>query len=130
MNDFEGLVAVVTGGASGIGAATAAQLRDRGATVAVLDRAYQAVSQGAALEVPCDVADRQSTDAAIGIVGSSLGAIDILINNAGIGAAGDVSQNDDAEWHHVLNVNVIGVARVTRAALPFLLKSSHASIVN
>ncbi len=130
MNDFEGLVAVVTGGASGIGAATAAQLRERGATVAVLDRAYEAVSQGSLLEVPCDVADPVSTDTAIDIVGSSLGAIDILINNAGIGAAGDVTQNDDDEWHRVLSVNVIGIARMTRAALPFLLKSSHAAIVN
>jgi 2-keto-3-deoxy-L-fuconate dehydrogenase len=130
MNDFDGLVAVVTGGASGIGAATAAQLRDRGASVAVLDRAYTGVHQAAAFEVPCDVADARSTDAAITVVGNSLGAIDILINNAGIGAAGDVSQNDDDEWQHVLNVNVIGIARVTRAALPFLLKSSHAAIVN
>jgi 2-keto-3-deoxy-L-fuconate dehydrogenase len=130
MNDFDGLVAVVTGGASGIGAATAAQLRDRGASVAVLDRAYTGVHQAAALEVPCDVAHARSTDAAITVVGNSLGAIDILINNAGIGAAGDVSQNDDDEWQHVLNVNVIGIARVTRAALPFLLKSSHAAIVN
>jgi 2-keto-3-deoxy-L-fuconate dehydrogenase len=130
MNDFEGLVAVVTGGASGIGAATATQLRDRGATVAVLDRAYTAVNRGLALEVPCDVADSRSTDAAVGIVASAFGAIDVLINNAGIGAAGDVSQNDDDEWEHVLNVNVIGIARVTRAALPFLLKSKHAAIVN
>jgi 2-keto-3-deoxy-L-fuconate dehydrogenase len=130
MNDFDGLVAVVTGGASGIGAATATQLRERGARVAVLDRAYAAVGEGPALEVPCDVADRRSTDAAIDIVGSSLGAIDVLVNNAGIGAAGDVSENDDDEWQHVLNVNVIGIARVTRAALPFLLKSKHAAIVN
>ncbi len=130
MNDFDGLVAVVTGGASGIGAATATQLRERGARVAVLDRAYAAVGEGPALEVPCDVADRRSTDAAIEIVGSSLGAIDVLVNNAGIGAAGDVSENDDDEWQHVLNVNVIGIARVTRAALPFLLKSKHAAIVN
>jgi NAD(P)-dependent dehydrogenase (short-subunit alcohol dehydrogenase family) len=130
MNDFDGLVAVVTGGASGIGAATATQLRDRGASVAVLDRAYSAVSRGVTLDVPCDVADRHSTDAAIDIVGNALGAIDILINNAGIGASGDVSQNDDDEWHRVLSVNVIGIARITRAALPLLLKSSHASIVN
>lgn len=130
MNDFDGLVAVVTGGDSGIGAATATQLRDRGASVAVLDRAYSAVSRGVTLDVPCDVADRHSTDAAIDIVGNALGAIDILINNAGIGASGDVSQNDDDEWHRVLSVNVIGIARITRAALPLLLKSSHASIVN
>ena len=108
----------------------ARELRDRGASVAVLDRAYSAVSRGVTLDVPCDVADRHSTDAAIDIVGNALGAIDILINNAGIGASGDVSQNDDDEWHRVLSVNVIGIARITRAALPLLLKSSHASIVN
>jgi 2-keto-3-deoxy-L-fuconate dehydrogenase len=130
MNDFEGLVAVVTGGASGIGAATAAQLRSRGARVAVLDRSYSAVSTAAALEVPCDVADLESAQAAIDIVAKAFGAIDILINNAGIGASGDVTHNDDDEWHRVLSVNVIGIARMTRAALPFLLRSAHAAIVN
>jgi NAD(P)-dependent dehydrogenase (short-subunit alcohol dehydrogenase family) len=130
MNDFDGLVAVVTGGASGIGAATARQLLERGARVAVLDRAYAAVTQGAPLEVPCDVADSQSAAAAIDTVASAFGVIDILINNAGIGASGDVTQNDDDEWHRVLSVNVVGIARITRAALPFLLKSSHAAIVN
>jgi 2-keto-3-deoxy-L-fuconate dehydrogenase len=130
MKDFEGLVAVVTGGASGIGAATAAQLRERGARVAVLDRSYAAVNHPAALEVPCDVAEDDSVRAAIDTVATTFGAIDVLINNAGIGATGDVTQNDDDEWHRVLSVNVIGIARVTRAALPFLAKSKHAAIVN
>jgi 2-keto-3-deoxy-L-fuconate dehydrogenase len=130
LNDFDGLVAVVTGGASGIGAATAAKLRDRGARVAVLDRAYTDVNRTALLEVPCDVADAESARRAIDTVAGSLGSIDILVNNAGIGAAGDVTQNDDEEWHRVLSVNVIGIARVTRAALPLLLRSGHAAIVN
>ena len=130
MNDFERLVAVVTGGASGIGAATAARLRDRGARVAVLDRAYSDVNHAEALEVPCDVADSESARAAIEIVAAEFGAIDILVNNAGIGAAGDIAQNDDDEWHQVLSVNVISIARVTRAALPFLLRSGHAAVVN
>jgi NAD(P)-dependent dehydrogenase (short-subunit alcohol dehydrogenase family) len=130
MNDFEGLVAAITGGASGIGAATATQLRERGARVAVLDRAYTVVNHAAALEVPCDVADPESARSAIATVAAALGSIDILVNNAGIGAAGDVAQNDDDEWQHVLSVNVIGIARITRAALPFLLQSGHAAIVN
>jgi 2-keto-3-deoxy-L-fuconate dehydrogenase len=130
MNDFDGLVAVVTGGASGIGAATAAQLRSRGARVAVLDRSYSAVSTAAALEIPCDVADPESAQAAVDIVATALGGIDVLINNAGIGASGDVTHNDDDEWHRVLSVNVVGIARMTRAALPFLLRSAHAAIVN
>jgi NAD(P)-dependent dehydrogenase (short-subunit alcohol dehydrogenase family) len=130
MNDFDGLVAVITGGASGIGAATAAELLGRGAGVAVLDRAYSAVTRTAVLEVPCDVADPDSTRAAIETVAGALGSIDILVNNAGIGATGDVTQNDDDEWHRVLSVNVVGIARATRAALPLLLRSSHAAIVN
>jgi 2-keto-3-deoxy-L-fuconate dehydrogenase len=130
MNDFDGLVAVITGGASGIGAATAAELLRRGARVAVLDRAYATVTSTAVLEVPCDVADPDSTRAAIETVAGALESIDILVNNAGVGATGDVSQNEDDEWLRVLSVNVVGIARVTRAALPLLLRSSHAAIVN
>lgn len=129
MNDFDGLVAVVTGGASGIGAATAAQLRDRGARVACLDRSYT-VLDSAAMEAPCDVADADSARTAIEAVANAFGSIDIVINNAGIGATGDVTANTDEEWHRVLSVNVIGIARITRAALPFLLESNHAAIVN
>jgi 2-keto-3-deoxy-L-fuconate dehydrogenase len=130
MNDFDGLVAVVTGGASGIGAATASHLLERGAAVAALDRSYSAVARSSMLEVPCDVADSASVQAAVDIVADTFGRIDILINNAGIGATGDVTANDDDEWLRVLNVNVIGIARLTRTALPFLLRSDHAAIVN
>jgi 2-keto-3-deoxy-L-fuconate dehydrogenase len=130
MNDFDGLVAVVTGGASGIGAATAALLLERGAQVAVLDRSCPVVRQAAALEVPCDVSDPGSCQAAVTTVAERLGGIDVLINNAGIGATGDVAANDDDEWLRVLGVNVVGIARITRAALPFLRRSEHAAIVN
>jgi 2-keto-3-deoxy-L-fuconate dehydrogenase len=130
MNDFDGLVAVITGGASGIGAATATELRRRGGRVAVLDLAYATVSSAATLEVPCNVADPESVGIAIDTVASAFGSIDVLVNNAGIGATGDVSANDDDEWHRVLSINVIGMARVTRSALPHLRASSHAAIVN
>lgn len=59
-----------------------------------------------------------------------LGGLDILVNNAGIGAQGAVTDNDDEEWHRVLDVNVVGTARVSRAAWPYLAASGHASIVN
>jgi NAD(P)-dependent dehydrogenase (short-subunit alcohol dehydrogenase family) len=68
--------------------------------------------------------------AAVDIVADTFGRIDILINNAGIGATGDITANDDDEWLRVLNVNVIGIARLTRTALPFLLRSDHAAVVN
>jgi 2-keto-3-deoxy-L-fuconate dehydrogenase len=119
MSDFDGLVAVVTGGASGIGAATAKLLAERGATVAVLD-----------LTTGCDVGDPHSVNAAVGAVVEQHGRIDVLINNAGIGAVGDVTANSDEEWQRVFNINVIGIARVSRAALPYLRNSPSAAIVN
>jgi 2-keto-3-deoxy-L-fuconate dehydrogenase len=134
MNDFDGLIAVVTGGASGIGAATVALLLRRGASVAVLDRSITAVQKtgedGQTLDVPCDVSDSDSTTAAIANVVDVFGGIDVLINNAGIGATGDVTANDDDEWFRVLNVNVVGIARMTRAALPHLRRSGSPAIVN
>ena len=129
MNDFEGLVAIVTGGASGIGAATAALLLERGARVAVLDRDVETVPDGSVGFV-CDITDASGVEAAVAEVVARFGGLDILINNAGIGAAGDIGANDDEEWHRVLDVNVVGLARVSRAALPHLRRSEHAAIVN
>jgi NAD(P)-dependent dehydrogenase (short-subunit alcohol dehydrogenase family) len=130
MSDFTDLVAVVTGGASGIGAATAKLLAERGARVAVLDRDIADVDSTAFAAVPCDVTSTAAVDAAISDVVSRLGGIDILVNNAGIGAVGDVTENGEDEWHRVLDVNVVGIARVTRAAMPHLRESPHAAIVN
>lgn len=129
MGEFEHLVAVVTGGASGIGAAAAALLLQRGAQVAVLDLSTQGAPEGA-LAIACDVTDSRSVDAAIAAVIDAYGQLDILVSNAGIGAVGDVAANEDAQWAHVLDVNVIGMARVARAALPHLRRSAHAAIVN
>lgn len=129
MSEFDGAVAIVTGGASGIGAATAALLAGRGARVAVLDRSADGVPD-AMFAAACDVTDANQVDAAVAGVAAYFGGIDIVINNAGIGAAGDIAANDDAEWQRVLDVNVIGIARVTRAALPHLRESSRAAIVN
>lgn len=126
MSEFAGLTAVVTGGGSGIGAATVALLRSRGARVAGLDL----VEHDADLSVIADVGDGASVDAAVATVAERFGRIDILINNAGIGAVGDVTANDDDEWLRVLNINVVGIARVSRAALPHLLASPSAAIVN
>ncbi|MGS0684022.1 SDR family NAD(P)-dependent oxidoreductase [Nakamurella sp. GG22] len=130
MTEFGDLVAVVTGGASGIGAATAAMLTAGGARVAVLDRSVDGVRDGSSMNLACDVTDDAGVRAAIEAVAGRLGGIDILVNNAGIGAVGDVAANDDDEWHRVLDVNVVGIARVSRAALPYLRRSGHAAIVN
>lgn len=125
----DGLVAVVTGGASGIGAAIAARLFEEGAEVAVLDRDTSGADPRLAA-FTADVSDRASVDAAIAAVGERFGRIDIVINNAGIGAVGDVAANDDDEWARVLSVNVTGIARVTAAALPWLRSSPSAAVCN
>jgi NAD(P)-dependent dehydrogenase (short-subunit alcohol dehydrogenase family) len=127
--EFEGLVAIVTGGASGIGASTVRVLLERGATVTVFDRDITGVD-GNALGVVADVSDDESVRAAVATTVATFGRIDILVNNAGIGAQGSVEDNGDAEWARVLDVNVIGVARVSRAALPHLRLSPAAAIVN
>lgn len=126
-NEFEGLVALVTGGASGIGAAVADRLAAGGARVAVLDLNPGGTGH---FGVECNVADDASVRAAIASVTKEFGRLDIVVNNAGIGAMGDVAANDDAEWARVLDINVVGVARVTRAALPHLRQSPAAAIVN
>ncbi|WP_426592446.1 SDR family NAD(P)-dependent oxidoreductase [Cellulomonas sp. McL0617] len=128
-DELAGLSAVVTGGASGIGAEVVRELLRRGARVASLDRSVDGVPDGA-VAVVADVTDDAQVRSAVAQAAAALGGIDILVNNAGIGAAGTVADNDDDEWRRVLDVNVLGMVRVTRAALPHLLSSSHASIVN
>ncbi|MFF9011420.1 SDR family NAD(P)-dependent oxidoreductase [Streptomyces sp. NPDC014870] len=129
MSEFTGLRAVVTGGASGIGLATAALLAARGATVAVLDRAPDGLP-APLVGHHADVTDDTAVRSAVAEAAEDLGGIDILVNNAGIGALGTVEDNDDAQWHRVLDVNVLGIVRTTRAALPYLRASRAAAVVN
>jgi 2-keto-3-deoxy-L-fuconate dehydrogenase len=124
--DFAGLVAVITGGGSGIGLATARLLAQRGARVAVLD-----LNPGTEhLALRADLTDDESVRHAVQVAAERLGGIDVLVNNAGVGAIGTVADNTDDEWHRVFDVNVVGIVRVSRAALPYLRQSAHASIVN
>ncbi|MES9525823.1 SDR family NAD(P)-dependent oxidoreductase [Streptomyces capoamus] len=125
----DALVAVVSGGASGIGAAAAAALAARGVRVAALDLKADEVA-APAVGIACDVSDDASVRAAVGEVAGRYGRIDIVVNNAGIAAQGDITDNDDEEWRRVLDVNVVGMVRLTRAALPYLRESPAAAIVN
>jgi NAD(P)-dependent dehydrogenase (short-subunit alcohol dehydrogenase family) len=129
MTEFSDLVAIVTGGASGIGAAVVRRLEAGGASAAVLDLDVSTVSPHT-FGVETDVSDDASVRAAITAVVERFGRIDIVVNNAGIGAQGDVAENDDDEWHRVWDINVVGMARVSRAALPYLRVSPAAAIVN
>jgi NAD(P)-dependent dehydrogenase (short-subunit alcohol dehydrogenase family) len=120
--------ALVTGGASGIGRATAELLASRGWSVAVLDRAGGAPDGVRFVEA--DVTDGAAVQAAVAEAAAALGGLDVLVNNAGVGAQGTVEENSDDEWRRVFEVNVFGIVRVSRAALPYLRESSAAAIVN
>ena len=132
MTTFTGLRAVVTGGASGLGLGTARLLASRGAAVVVLDRqAPPADAQAEGLtSVVADVADDAAVRAAVDEAAARLGGLDIVVNNAGIGAVGTVEDGSDDEWRRVYDVNVLGAVRVSRAAIPYLRQSEHAVIVN
>ncbi|MDO9395813.1 MAG: SDR family oxidoreductase [Herbiconiux sp.] len=127
--EFSGLTAIVTGGASGIGLATSLLLAARGARVAVLDLNAEGLPDGLT-GFTADVTSRESVDAAVAAVAAWAGGIDVVVNNAGVSAIGTVEANGDDDWRRVLDINVIGVARVSAAALPWLRRSPHAVIVN
>ncbi|MFH8657938.1 SDR family NAD(P)-dependent oxidoreductase [Streptomyces afghaniensis] len=129
MSDFEGIRALVTGGASGIGRATAELLAERGAQVAVLDLDPSPVDKPL-LAYRADVTDDASVREAVAAAVADLGGLDVLVNNAGIGAQGTVEDNSDDDWHRVYDVNVVGMVRTTRACLPQLRASAQAAIVN
>ncbi|TFD05097.1 SDR family NAD(P)-dependent oxidoreductase [Cryobacterium sp. TMT1-66-1] len=127
--ELDGLVSLVTGGASGIGAATAKRMAAMGAQVAVLDLT-PGRADVAHLVVEADVSDDESVRRAVDEVIKRFGRLDVVVNNAGIGAQGTIADNSEDEWHRVLDINVLGIVRVSRAALPFLRKSPSAAIVN
>lgn len=127
--DLTALRFVVTGGASGIGHAIATQAIASSASVAVLDINADGGPAGA-YAFQTDVSDDDSVAVGVAAAAEALGGIDVLINNAGIGAQGTVEWNSLDEWRHVFDINVFGIVRVTRAALAHLRQSPHAAIVN
>lgn len=127
--EFEGLVAIVTGGASGIGAAIVNRLLSGGAKVAIFD-INTVATDAQTLSLSVNVSEDESVKQAISETARHFGAIDIVINNAGIGAQGTVTANDDDEWRRVFDVNVFGIVRITRASVPYLLESKSPAVVN
>ena len=127
--EFEGLTAIITGAGSGIGLEVAKGLTAKGAKVFGFD-----INQGEmspyATYIKCDIGNELSVTEAFNEFAKSSKSLDILINNAGIGSLTTVEKETDEVWHKVLNINVIGTARVSRAAIPLLRQSKHAAIVN
>ncbi|HET9547962.1 MAG TPA: SDR family NAD(P)-dependent oxidoreductase, partial [Desertimonas sp.] len=126
---FAGLRVLVTGGSSGIGHAVASAALGRGAAVVVLDLDPAGAPAGA-LALRADVADDTSVTEAVEQAARSMHGIDVLVNNAGIGAQGTIEANSLDEWRHVFDVNVLGIVRVMRSALAHLRRSPDAAVVN
>ena len=127
---LDGKLALITGGASGIGRATCIELANAGAEVIVADVNLEAATTLAetlhrSRAIRLDVTDSTSVQAAIG----ALEHLDILVNNAGIGLVGDILQTQEEDFSRLMQVNVHSVFLVTQAALPLLLKR-RGSIVN
>lgn len=135
---LQGKVAFITGGARGIGRATAIALAKEGVHVGLLARTESALKEVTeeieALGVKAsyavaDVASQEQAEKAVAALTESLGTADILINNAGIASFGTVLEMEPAEWKRILDVNVMGTYHVTRAVLPQLIDKNRGDIV-
>jgi NAD(P)-dependent dehydrogenase (short-subunit alcohol dehydrogenase family) len=121
---LQGKVAVVTGGGSGIGAATCVRMAREGATVAVLDRNAGAIESVAAGLQSCaiavDVSNEDSVRAAFDRIAAGFGRIDVLVNNAGIAIRSPVDEATDHDWTNVMDVNVRGAFLCSRYSIPLM----------
>jgi len=142
--DLNGAVALVTGASSGIGEAAARMLAVRGATVAMAARrtdrlealgAEIAETGGTALPVELDVSDREAAESAVARTVEELGRLDVLVNNAGVMLLGPMLEAPVEEWQQMVEVNLLGLMYMTKAAVPHLLEAAEgdrgvADIVN
>ncbi len=134
MGELDGQVTIITGGASGIGRATAVRFAAEGASVAVFDRdgdAAQRVAEeidGRAFVV--DVRDGEALTAAVAAVIDEAGRIDVLFNNAGSGDLRPLHTVDDKLWHRLIDVNLTGTFNGMRAVVPTMLAAGRGTIVN
>jgi NAD(P)-dependent dehydrogenase (short-subunit alcohol dehydrogenase family) len=136
---LEGKVAIVTGGNSGIGEATAHLFAREGAKVAIMARredegrkVQEAIEAeaGEATFIRCDVMDRKAVDAAVEETVSKYGPVTVLFNNAGFGAGQNFPDEDDESWDTVIGVNLSGTFYMSRAVWPHMLEAGGGTIVN
>jgi len=135
---FDNKVAVVTGGAMGIGLATAKKFAELGAKVAILDRDARAGEEAAkgissrgqgARFFECDVSDETSVVRSVKAVDEQFGGIDVLVSNAGIQRYGDVVGTSEELWNEVMDVNLKGCFHVAKGALPLMIPRGGGAIV-
>lgn len=139
MNRFQNKVAIVTGGAQGIGETTALRLASEGAQVAVFDVKAQgaqktaakieAATGNAALALQVDVSNRRDVEASVRKVAESFGRIDILVNNAGILRDNLLSSMTDEDWDQVMEVNLKGAFLCSQAVEPYMKQQKDGRIV-
>jgi 3-oxoacyl-[acyl-carrier protein] reductase len=137
MGRYDGRVAIVTGGARGIGAGTAKRFAGEGAAVAVLDLDEAAASEAAAglgaadaIGVGCDVSDEQAVARAVQRVVDELGGLDVLVNNAGITRDNLLFKMSVADWDSVLAVHLRGAFLMSRAAQQHMVEARYGRILN
>ena len=123
-------VAVVTGAASGIGAATARLVASEGALVVGLDRNAATTTDDDITHKLCDITDAAAVDAAIADVLDAHGRVDVLVNNAGADVFSEPLSLTDDDWDHCLSLNLKGAWHLCRAVLPSMLAQGAGSIVN
>ncbi|MCC6215188.1 MAG: SDR family oxidoreductase [Polyangiaceae bacterium] len=137
--ELQGRGAVITGGGSGIGVATARALAERGARVVVAARSREKVeavaetlrASGHEAHAACvDVADSASVAALAETAAATIGPIDVLVNNAGVASSASVRALTEADWERIFDVNATGTLRVTQAFLPGMLARGFGRIVN
>lgn len=130
---LEGKVAIISGGGTGIGAATALRFAAEGANVVVTGRRKDPLDAVAAetggIAVPGDVTDPDHAPAAVRAAVGTFGGLDVIVANAGTGFGGTAGDVDDERWQRTLDVNVTGVLRLVRAAIPSLIERGGGSIV-
>jgi 2-hydroxycyclohexanecarboxyl-CoA dehydrogenase len=131
---LEGQVAIVTGGASGIGAATCRRLAAEGAQVAVcdvnLDAAREVAGELSCRDFEMDVTSSYSVRHAVESVERDVGPVSLLVNNAGTDEFGFFKETAEELWMRIVDINLIGVMRATRAVLPGMVERGGGRIVN